>query len=71
MTLRIARPAERDPAICRKAFLPERGVSPRRYGIAPAQRRAEELFMLDLIFILVTVGFFALAVGYTRGCERL
>lgn len=27
--------------------------------------------MLDLIFILVTVGFFVLAVAYTRGCERL
>jgi hypothetical protein len=27
--------------------------------------------MLDLIFIAVAVGFFALAVAYTHGCERL
>jgi hypothetical protein len=27
--------------------------------------------MSDLIFIAVTIGFFALAIGYTHGCERL
>ena len=27
--------------------------------------------MLDLIFVAIVVGFFALAVAYTRGCERL
>jgi hypothetical protein len=27
--------------------------------------------MLDLIFIAVTVGFFALSIAYTRGCDRL
>jgi len=27
--------------------------------------------MLDLIFIGVTVGFFALSIAYTRGCDRL
>jgi len=26
---------------------------------------------MDIILILVTVGFFALAWGYTLGCERL
>jgi hypothetical protein len=31
-------------------------------------RRSE---VLDLIFIAVTVGFFALAVIYTRACDRL
>jgi hypothetical protein len=27
--------------------------------------------MTDFIFVAVTMGFFALAVGYTHGCERL
>jgi hypothetical protein len=27
--------------------------------------------MLDLIFIVVTVAFFALSIAYTRGCDRL
>jgi len=25
----------------------------------------------DLVFILVTIGFFLLAIGYVRGCDRL
>jgi len=27
--------------------------------------------MLDMVFVLVTVGFFAVAVTYARACERL
>jgi hypothetical protein len=27
--------------------------------------------MLDLIYILATVGFFLLALAYVRGCEKL
>jgi len=27
--------------------------------------------MQDLVFILVTIGFFALAFAYVRGCDRL
>lgn len=27
--------------------------------------------MLDLIFLAITIGFFLLAVGYVRGCEKL
>jgi hypothetical protein len=27
--------------------------------------------MLDLIFLLVTIAFFALALAYVAGCERL
>jgi len=27
--------------------------------------------MLDILFIVATVAFFALAVSYVRGCERL
>ena len=27
--------------------------------------------MLDFLFVIVTVLFFALAVGYVAGCERL
>jgi hypothetical protein len=31
----------------------------------------EEVAVLDLVFVLVTVGFFMLAVGYLDGCARL
>jgi hypothetical protein len=31
----------------------------------------EETSMLDLIFIAVTVAFFALSAAYVRACERL
>ena len=27
--------------------------------------------MLDLIFIAVAIGFFALSIAYTHGCEKL
>ena len=27
--------------------------------------------MLDVIFVAVTVAFFALAIGYVRACEKL
>jgi len=27
--------------------------------------------MADLLFVAVTVGFFALAIGYVRFCERI
>jgi hypothetical protein len=27
--------------------------------------------MTDFIFIAAAIGFFALAIGYTHGCERL
>jgi hypothetical protein len=27
--------------------------------------------MLDAVFVVITVAFFALAAAYTRGCERL
>jgi hypothetical protein len=27
--------------------------------------------MTDLIFVAVTVAFFALSIAYTRGCDRL
>jgi len=27
--------------------------------------------MQDLVFILVTIGFFAVAMAYVRGCDRL
>jgi hypothetical protein len=31
----------------------------------------EEVPMLDLIFVLVTLAFFAVAWAYVRGCDRL
>jgi hypothetical protein len=27
--------------------------------------------MLDVVFVLVIVGFFAIAVAYTHGCDRV
>ena len=27
--------------------------------------------VMDLVYVLATVGFFALAIVYVRGCERL
>lgn len=27
--------------------------------------------MIDLIFIATTIGFFAVAIAYTHGCEKL
>ena len=31
----------------------------------------EENEMLDLLYVLLTMGFFALCAAYVRGCERL
>lgn len=41
----------------------------RRKGLAPAMHRKRSMF--DLVFIAVTIGFFALGVAYTRGCDHL
>lgn len=45
---------------------------------APANRRGIDFihslgdqFMLDVLFIAVTVAFFAISLAYTAGCERL
>jgi hypothetical protein len=32
---------------------------------------AMEKSVRDLVFTLVTIGFFLVAIGYLRGCERL
>jgi hypothetical protein len=41
-------------------------------GMTDAHRQSQEVLeMADLIFVLVTVAFFTLAVAYTSGCERL
>jgi len=29
------------------------------------------MHMLDLVFVLVTIAFFAVSVGYIAGCDRL
>jgi hypothetical protein len=31
----------------------------------------KERRVTDLVFTLVTIGFFLVAIGYLRGCERL
>jgi hypothetical protein len=33
--------------------------------------RVTESKMQDIVFILVTIGFFAVAMAYVRGCNRL
>jgi hypothetical protein len=30
-----------------------------------------QALMADLIFVAVTIAFFALSIAYTRGCDRL
>jgi hypothetical protein len=40
-------------------------------GTHPAQRLHEGITMTDLIYIAVSVGFFALAFAYARACDRL
>jgi hypothetical protein len=44
-----------------------RGCGPRSAGITDARRTG----MLDLVFVIVTIAFFALGVAYTRACDHL
>jgi len=44
-----------------------RGYRIRNDGTHVAPARA----MTDLILVAVTIGFFALSIAYTRGCDRL
>jgi len=37
----------------------------------PSRRFEKETGVTDLAFTLLTLGFFLLAIGYLRGCERL
>jgi hypothetical protein len=37
----------------------------------PTPRPEKESGVRDLVFTLVTIGFFLVAIGYLRGCERL
>jgi hypothetical protein len=50
-------------------------VVQRRRGVgadeALASAMHRERRMYDLVFVVVTIGFFALGVAYTRGCDRL
>jgi len=36
-----------------------------------SRRFEKEAGVTDLVFTLLTLGFFLLAIGYLRGCERL
>jgi hypothetical protein len=36
-----------------------------------ARSRDRENFMLDIVMLVLGLGFFVLAVGYTYACERL
>ena len=48
---------------------PERG---RTLLASSSSRRPEkESGVRDLVFTIVTIGFFLMAIGYIRGCERL
>jgi hypothetical protein len=44
-------------------------LPPRREG--DASRHAQEHPMLDILMLVLGLGFFAAAVGYTYACERL
>ncbi len=35
------------------------------------QEKAEEALMQDFLFLGAVIAFFAIAVGYTYGCDRL
>jgi succinate-acetate transporter protein len=37
----------------------------------PSRKFEKETGVTDLVFTLLTLGFFLLAIGYLRGCERL
>jgi hypothetical protein len=45
---------------------PERGPS-----FGPADHTAQEHLMLDVVMLVLGLGFFVAAVGYTYACERL
>jgi len=47
-------------------FQPERGPS-----FGPADYTAQEHLMLDVVMLVLGLGFFVVAVGYTYACERL
>jgi len=40
-------------------------------NVAPVSLRQVEDLMRDLLYILATVGFFAVMLAYVSGCERL
>jgi hypothetical protein len=53
------------------AFLLDARRKPHKGGTAPARGCGSGGAMLDLVFIFATVCFFAVAVAYSRACERL
>ena len=80
--LQDAMPAPRLPALCNHApciltredsFPFKEGSPPRPLpGAILAERCVRWRYaMLDLLFVVLTVGFFAVAWAYVRGCERV
>jgi hypothetical protein len=43
----------------------------RRSSLSPANYRAQEPLMLDVIMLALGLGFFAAGIGYAYACERL
>jgi hypothetical protein len=39
--------------------------------LRPANYRAQEHFMLDVVMLALGLGFFAAGIGYAYACERL
>jgi len=44
---------------------------PERATIAPGNKRDKEHPMLDVVMLVLGLGFFLVAVGYAHTCERL
>jgi hypothetical protein len=45
------------------------GAPPWHGGCSPAEKKGRVVY--DLLFLVVTIGFFALSLLYVNGCERL
>jgi hypothetical protein len=50
---------------------PSQSSFPERATVAPENKRDKEHLMLDVVMLVLGLGFFLVAVGYAHACERL
>ena len=50
---------------------PSQSSFPERATVAPGNKRDKEHLMLDVVMLVLGLGFFLVAVGYAHACERL
>jgi hypothetical protein len=50
---------------------PSQSSFPKRATIAPGNKRDKEHLMLDVVMLVLGLGFFLVAVGYAHACQRL